>query len=75
MTLPTVIQHDKNIVRKWLREWFGTNRGALWTIASSVAVIIFGSYLIYNNRESKPTTTTPAAVRTLDSMTPGPRSN
>ena len=35
-----------------------------WTIASSVAVIIFGSYLVYNSRNSNPATIIikPAAI-------------
>jgi hypothetical protein len=45
-----------------------------WTIASSVAVIIFGSYLVHNSRNSNPATIIikPAAERTPGPMTPGP---
>jgi hypothetical protein len=70
----SVLRYDKNKLRKWFHKWFGTNRGTHWTIAGSVAVIIFGSYLIYNSRDSNPTTTTigPAAERTPSPMTPGP---
>jgi len=62
------------MVRKWLRKWFGANRGTHWSIAGSVAVIIFGSYLIYNSRHSKPTSAAniAAAERTPVPMTPGP---
>jgi hypothetical protein len=42
-----VIRHNKNMLNKW----FGTNRGTHWTVAGSIAVIIIGSYLIYNGRE------------------------
>jgi hypothetical protein len=61
-------------LRKWLHKWFGTNRGTHWTIASSVAVIIFGSYLVYNSRNSNPATIIikPAAERTPSPRTPGP---
>jgi hypothetical protein len=63
--------HDKNTLHKW----FGANRGTHWSIAGSVAVIIFAGYLIYSNRGGgNPTTTTtiPAAERTAAPMTPGP---
>jgi hypothetical protein len=43
-------------LRKWLHKWFVTNRGTHWTIAGSVAVIIFGSYLVHNSRKSNPAT-------------------
>lgn len=74
MIAPAVLRHNNNKFRKWLHKWFGTNRGTHWTIAGSVAVIIFGSYLIYNSRDSNRTTTTisPAAERTSSPMTPGP---
>jgi len=71
----SAVQHDKNIVRKWFQKWFGTNRGTHWSVAGSVAVIIFASYLIYNSRDSNLTTTTisPAAERNpAPMMTPGP---
>ncbi len=54
MTGHLAIQHNRKMFRKWLHKWFGANRGTHWSIAGSVAVIIFGSYLIYNSRESKP---------------------
>jgi hypothetical protein len=74
MTAPPVIRHDTNTLHKWLHKWFGTNRGTHWTIAGSVAVIILGSYLIYNIRNSNPTTATTIAAdgRTPSPMTPGP---
>lgn len=70
---PSVLRHNKNKLRNWFHKWFGTNRGTHWTIAGSIAVIIFGSYLIYNSRESNLTTTAsiPAAERTPVPMTPG----
>jgi len=71
---PVVIRHNTNTLRKWLHKRFGTNRGTHWTIAGSVVVIIFGSYLIYNGRQSSSTTaaTIYAAERTSAPMTPGP---
>jgi hypothetical protein len=70
MTALSVQRYDKNKLRKW----FGTNRGTHWTIAGSVAVIIFGSYLVYNSRNSNPATIiiVPVAERTPSPMTPGP---
>jgi hypothetical protein len=67
---PAGIRHHK----KMLRKWFGANRGTHWTIAGSVAVIIFGSYLIYSSRGSNLTiaTASPAAGRNTAPMTPGP---
>jgi hypothetical protein len=63
-----------NVSYKWLHKWFGTNRGTHWSIAGSVAVIIFGSYLIYNHRDSNPAkaATAPTAQQTPAPMTPGP---
>jgi len=74
MSAHSVIRHDRNKLGKWFHKWFGTNRGTHWSIAGSVAVIIFGSYLIYNSHDSNPTTTPniPAAERTPAPMTPGP---
>ena len=73
MSAHSVIRRDRNRLGKWFHKWFGTNRGTHWTIAGSVAVIIFGSYLIYNSRDN-PTTTTniSAAEGTPAPMTPGP---
>jgi hypothetical protein len=70
----SVIRHDGNKLRRWLHKWFGTNRGTHWSIAGSVAVIIFSSYLIYNSRPSNPTTAPiiAAAVRVPAPMTPAP---
>jgi hypothetical protein len=69
MSAPSVIQHDKNMLHKW----FGTNRGTHWSIAGSIAVIIFSGYLIYNNRDRNPATATtiPAVAQTPAPMTPG----
>jgi hypothetical protein len=63
MTALSAPRHDRNKLRKWFYKWFGTNRGTHWTIAGSVAVIIFGSYLVYNSHNSNPATiiTIPAA--------------
>jgi hypothetical protein len=74
MTAVSLLRYDKNKLRKWLHEWFGTNRGTHWTVAGAVAVIIFGSYLIYNGRNGNPTTANigPAVERNLHAMTPGP---
>ena len=67
-------RNDKNELRKWFHKWFGTNRGTHWTIAGSVAVIIFGSYLVYNGRNSNPATIIiiPAAERTTSPIASGP---
>lgn len=69
MTHSLVIWHDKNKFQKWLHKWFGTNRGTHWTIAGSVAVIILGSYLIYDIRDGNPTT---AATIGVAGPTPAP---
>jgi len=63
MSARSAIRHDKSTFYKWLHKWFGANRGTHWSIAGSLAVIIFGSYLIYNNHDSNRTTATtiPAA--------------
>jgi hypothetical protein len=73
MSSRSVIQRDKTI-HKWFHKWFGANRGTHWSIAGSVAVIIFGTYLVYNSRYSNPTTAaaTAAAERAPAPMTPGP---
>jgi hypothetical protein len=67
---PAATRHHKMMLRKW----FGANRGTHWSIAGSVAVIIFSGYLIYSNHSSNPTsaTATAAAERTAAPMTPGP---
>jgi cytochrome b subunit of formate dehydrogenase len=74
MNAVSVLRYDKNKLRQWFHRWFGTNRGTHWTVAGSVAVIIFGGYLIYNGLNGNPTTTLlgPAAERNLHPMTPGP---
>jgi hypothetical protein len=74
MTALSVPRYDKNKLRKWFHKWFGTNRGTHWTIAGSVAVIIFGGYLVYNGRNSNPSTIIiiPAAERTTSPIAPGP---
>ena len=74
MTALSAPRYDRNKLQKWLRKWFGTNRGTHWIIAGSVAVIIFGSYLVYNGRASNPATTIiiPAAERTPSPTAPGP---
>jgi hypothetical protein len=59
MTDPSVIQHDKSMLHKWL----GGNHGTHWTVAGIVAVIVVGSYLIYSIS---------AAERTPAPMTPAP---
>jgi len=71
MTGLTVIRHERKMLREWFHKWFGTSRGTHWSIAGSVAVIIFSSYLIYNSRDSKPAAPA-AAARTPAPMTPGP---
>jgi hypothetical protein len=70
MTGLSVIRHDI----KMLRKWFGPNRGTHWSIAGSVAVIIFSSYLIYHSRDSNPASAAgvAAAERIVIPMTPGP---
>lgn len=69
MSASSVLRRDRNKLRKWLHKWFGTNRGTHWTIAGSVAVIIFSSYLIYNSRDGNPTT---AATIGVTGPTPVP---
>ena len=73
MTSASVIRHDRKMLRKWFHKWFGTNRGTHWSIAGSVAVIIFASYLIYNSRDDRPVSATGIAVaaRPPAPMTPG----
>jgi len=70
MTVLAVIRHDS----KMLRKWFGPNRGTHWSVAGSVAVIIFASYLIYHSRDSNPASAAavPAAERPVIPITPGP---
>jgi hypothetical protein len=71
MSAPRNIQREKSI---WLK-WFGTSRGTHWAISGAVAVIIFGSYLIYNSRGSGPaaTATIPAAGERVPApLPPGP---
>jgi len=53
------IRRDQKIFRSRLHKWFGTKHGTHWSVAGSVAIVIFGSYLIYNGREDKPS---PAAA-------------
>ena len=62
MTGPSVIQHNKSMLRKW----FGPNRGTHWSIAGSVAVIILGGYLIYS-AERTPAPMAPAPTAPLTS--------
>jgi hypothetical protein len=75
MSAPSGLRPGKSKLRKWSHKWFGANRGTHWTIAGSVAVIILGSYLVYNSRGGNPTTTTstvPAAERPPARTAPGP---
>jgi hypothetical protein len=72
MTGTSVLWYDKNALRRRLHKWFGTNRGTHWTVAGSVVVIIFSTYLIYNSRDGNPATTIAAAGRAPAPMTPGP---
>jgi hypothetical protein len=58
MTAPSSIRRKKSM----LYRWFGPNRGTHWNIAGSVAVIILGSYLIYNNRDRALTTAAPVSA-------------
>jgi len=71
MTGHLAIRHDRKMLRKWRHKWFGVNRGTHWSIAGSVAVIILGSYLIYNNHERKPgpVAAMPGAEPTVAPMT------
>ena len=71
MSARLAIRHDRSNLRKWLHKWFGTNRGTHWTIAGSVAVIILGSYLVYNSRDGNPATAVPAAMRAPATLPPG----
>jgi hypothetical protein len=73
MTAFSAPRYDKNKMRKLFHKWFATNRGTHWTIAGSVAVIIFGSYLVYNGRNSNPTTIIfiPATERIASPIAPG----
>jgi hypothetical protein len=74
MTALSAPRYYKNRLQKWCHKWFGTNRGTHWTIAGSVAVIIFGGYLVYNGRNSNPATIIiiPAADWPPSSPAPGP---
>ena len=60
------IQRDKNASHGW----FGTNGGTHWTVAGSVAVIVFGSYLIYNNRDHNPTGLTAVPIAAEQAQAP-----
>ncbi len=62
MSARSDIQHDMNVLYKWFHKSFGTNRGTHWSIAGAVAVIIFGSYLIYSSRGSNLATATTASA-------------
>jgi hypothetical protein len=55
MAASSAIRRDKSKFQKWLHKWVGSNRGTHWSIAGSVAVIILGSYLIYDIRVSNST--------------------
>jgi len=70
MSARSAIRHEENTFYKW----FGANRGTHWSIAGSLAVIIFGGYLIYNYRDNNCTTATtiPATEGTPAPMTPEP---
>jgi hypothetical protein len=67
MTESSVVRRSKNVSR----EWFGTKRGTHWGVACSVAVIIFGGYVIYSNRDTSVTIPTVASVT---EQTPAPMS-
>jgi hypothetical protein len=62
MTATSAFRHDKKKLRKCLHKWFGANRGTHWSVAGAVAVLIFASYLIYNNRDGGPATATTIAA-------------
>jgi hypothetical protein len=74
MTATSASRRNKSMLRKWLHKWFGANRGTHWSVAGAVAVLIFASYLIYNNRDSGPTAATAvvAAGPAAAPMTPRP---
>ena len=59
MTGLSVVQRDKNFIRKW----FGGNHGSHWTVAGIVAVTVFGSYFIYRMSATQQTSA-PAPVET-----------
>jgi hypothetical protein len=52
MTTRSVVRHDSSVSREGHRKWLGTHRGTHWSVAGLVAVIIFGSYFIYNIHSS-----------------------
>jgi hypothetical protein len=74
MSGPAATRHNKKTQRRWLSKWFGANRGTHWTIAGAVAVIILGTYLIYNTRDGNPAaaTTITTAGQTPVPMTSAP---
>jgi hypothetical protein len=74
MSATSAFRHDKKILRKWFRKWFGANRGTHWSVAGAVAVLIFASYLIYNDHDNGPTTaaTIAVAVPAVVPTAPGP---
>jgi hypothetical protein len=55
-----------------LRKWFGPNRDTHWAIAGAVGVILIGSYLVYSNLGSPPTTAAavPGPQQAPSPMTP-----
>jgi hypothetical protein len=73
MSAPSATRRDRNALGKRLRKWFGANRGTHWSVAGSIAVIIFGVYLIYNNHDSnlKTVPSNPAVAGTPTPMAPG----
>jgi hypothetical protein len=63
-----------SVNKKVLPRFFGTNRGTHWTVAGSVAVIVLGSYLLYNNHDRNPAAATavPAAEQAQVPLAPAP---
>jgi hypothetical protein len=55
MTSAPAVHNDKNMPHKRPSKSFGTNRGAHWTVAGSVTILILGGYFIYSSRDSNPT--------------------
>jgi len=50
---------------------FGRTHGTHWTVAGAVAVIIFGSFLIYSNHGDSPAPTLGEAAGTPAMTAPG----
>ncbi len=63
MNSDPVIRHDQKRLRaRSGSKWYATTLGTHWTVAGSVAVIIFGSYVVYRNHDNNQAIATAAAT-------------